>query len=163
MTNSTAYKIGGTGELVASGYDAPVRLIKLELDVADVAATVTTGGYAELATLPAYAFVRFIGAKAVTALSLDSASSGRVDIGDEDDDDQFVTNQTTYGAGLVFTRASGGEYHTDGEMISSSAGSLRIKLTGDKLAGGTANATGIIQVNLLVASGVRNPQMSVQS
>ena len=160
MTNSTAYKIGGTGEPIAAGYEAPVRLLKLELDIADVASTVTTGGYAELMTLPAYAYIRFIGAFSVTALSLDSASSGRVDIGDEDDDDQFVTNQTTYTAGLVFTRASGGEYHTDGEMISATAGSLRIKLTGDKLAGGTANATGIIQVNLLAAGGTRVAQMT---
>lgn len=160
MTNSTAYKIGGTSGIVAGHNHPAVRCVKLELDVADVASTVTTGGYAELLTLPANAFFRFIGAKAITALSLDSSSSGRVDIGDEDDDDQFCTNITTYTADTVFARASGGEYHSDGEMMGAAAGSFRIKLTGDKLAGGTANATGIIQVIFLIGDPGRLAQMT---
>ena len=159
MTNSSAYKIGGTAGIIASNLGQPVRLVKLELDIADVTATVTTGGYAELMTIPADTFFRFLGAEYVTAVSLDSSSSGRVDIGDEDDDDQFITNSTTFTAGTRPSRASGGEYHSDGEVVDAAA-SLRIKLTGDKLAGGTANATGIISVSFLIGSVSRLAQMT---
>jgi len=162
MTDSTAYKVGGSTGTVAAGYEAPVRICKAELNIADVATLVTTGGLATILTLPATTYFRFLYAEAVTALSLDSGSSQRVDIGDNDDDDQFVTNQTTVTAGTIFTIASGGNVHTDGEVVGA-ADAVKIKLTGDKLAGGTANATGIIRIVYLIGDASRKAKMTTQA
>lgn len=157
MTNTT---IGGSAGLVSTGIGQAPRIVKISLDIADVASTVTTGGLVKY-ILPADTYFQFLNATARTALSLDSASSGRVDIGDQDDDDQYVTNQTTYTAGTRFTIASGGNTHSDG-LVVAAADFLAVKLTGDKLAGGTANATGIIDITILVGGCGSVPYMTVQ-
>lgn len=162
MTNSTAFKIGGSTGTVADGSGQPVRIVKVELDIADVAALVTTGGLATIMTLPANTYFRFLYAESVTAVSLDSGASGRIDIGDDSDDDQYVTNQTTFAAGTIFTIAAGGNVHTDGE-VTGAADSVAVKLTGDKLSGGTANATGIIRMVFLLGDATRKAQMTTQS
>ncbi len=156
MTNTT---IGGSTGLVATGVGQAPRIVKIQLDLADVAATVTTGGLVKY-ILPADTYFQFLNATARTALSLDSGSSQRVDIGDADDDDQYVTNQTTVTAGTRFTIAS--NTHTDG-LVTAAADFLAIKLAGDKLAGGTANATGIIDFTILVGSADSLPYMTVQA
>jgi len=157
MTNSTAFKIGGSTGTVSSGDSQPVRIVKVELDVADVAALVTSGGLATIMTLPANTYFQFLYAEAVTTIDLDSSTSDRVDIGDDSDDDQYVTNQTTLTAGTAFTIAT--PTHTDG-LVTGAADSVTVKLTGDKLAGGTANASGIIRMCFLIGDCSRKAQMT---
>lgn len=140
MANITTTAKGGTANSVAASN--PLQLVTHEINIADVAATVTTGGYATIVNVPADTYYEFLQAEVVTTLDLDSSTSDRVDIGDETDDDQFVSNATTLTAGTNLTIAttvgSLGLVYTAGEAV-------RLKLTGDKLAGGTANATGIIR------------------
>jgi hypothetical protein len=155
MTDTT---IGGSTGLVAAGITQPVRLVKIELDVADVAATVTTGGLVKY-ILPANTYFQFLYAEAVTTLDLDSSTSDRVDIGDASDDDQYVSNATTLTAGTAFTIAT--STHTDG-LVTGAADFLSVKLTGNKLAGGTADATGIIRMVVLLGDCTRTAKMTVQ-
>lgn len=152
MTNSTAYKIGGSTGTVSAGEGQPVRMVKVELDIANVAATVTTGGVATIMTLPIDTYFKFIRAELVTAVSLDSSTSGRIDIGDATDDDQFVSNATTFTAGTDLTVIT--ENGEDGPVYLA-ANALNIKLTGDKMAGGTANATGKVRFVFLIGDASR--------
>lgn len=156
MTDTT---IGGSTGLVATGYGQAPRLVKIELDIADVAATVTTGGLVKY-ILPANTYFQFLYAEIVTALDIDSGSSQRVDIGDASDDDQYVTNHTTTTAGTAMTIAT--NTHTDG-LVTGAADFLSVKLTGDKMAGGTADATGIIRMVVLVGDCGRRQPMTVES
>lgn len=154
MTNTT---IGGSSGLVSQGVGQPVRLVHIELDISDVAATVTTGGLVKY-ILPANTYFQFLYAEVVTALAIDSGSSQRVDIGDESDDDQYVSNHTTTTAGTAMTVVT--PTHTDG-LVTGAADFLAVKLTGDKLAGGTANGTGIIRMVVLVGDAQRIAQMGI--
>lgn len=153
MTDTT---IGGSIGLVAAGNAQAPRIVKISLDVADVAATVTTGGLVKY-VLPADTYFQFLNATCRTALDLDSSTSDRVDIGDDSDDDQYVSNATTLTAGTRLTVAT--PTHTDG-LVVAAADFLSVKLTGDKLAGGTANATGIIDITILVGSADSLPPMT---
>lgn len=157
MTNSTAYKIGGSTGTVASGDSQPVRIVKVELDIADVASLVTTGGLATIMTLPTKTYFQFLYGEVVTATSLDSGASGRIDVGDDSDDDQYVSNHTTFTAGAVMTVVT--PTHTDG-LVVDAADSVAVKLTGDKLAGGTANASGILRFVFLIGDASRKAQMT---
>ncbi len=150
--------IGGSTGLVATGLGQAPRIVKLELDIADVAATVTTGGLVKY-IIPANTYFQFLYAECVTTLDLDSGSSDRVDIGDASDDDQYVSNATTLTAGTALTVVT--PTHTDG-LVTGAADFLSVKLTGDKLAGGTANASGILRMVLLVGSANRVAPMTVQ-
>lgn len=160
MTNSTVAKVGGVTGSLSAGEGQPIRLVKLELDISKVAALVTTGGYATLMTIPADTYFKFYRAEVVTAVSLDSSSSGRIDIGDSGSLTIFVSNQTTFTAGADMTIAA--ETGSSGPCYTA-ADELRIKLTGDKLSGGTANATGIIRVVIAVGDVSRLAPMTNQA
>ena len=149
--------IGGSTGLVAVGNAQPVRLVKIELDIADVASTVTTGGLVKY-ILPANTYFQFLYAEVIDTLDLDSSTSDRVDIGDASDDDQYVSNATTLTAGTALTIAT--STHTDG-LVTGAADFLSVKLTGDKLAGGTANATGKLRMVVLVGDCSRLAPMTV--
>ena len=151
--------IGGSTGLVAQGYQASPRIVKIELDIADVAATVTTGGLVKY-VLPANTYFQFLYAEIIDTLDLDSSTSDRIDIGDASDDDQYVSNATTLTAGTVLTIVT--PTHTDG-LVVGAADFLSVKLTGDKLAGGTANATGKLRMVVLVGDCQRLAPMTVQS
>lgn len=152
MTNvtSTPPALGGTGE--AATKNRSIQLWTHEIDISDWAATVTTGGYIVVLNIPADTYFTLEQVEVVTALSLD-ASSSRVDIGDSADDDEFVSNATTLTAGtnLTLIKTNG----TPGNVFTA-ADTLRLKLTGDKLAGGTANATGVLRFVGTIASTARN-------
>lgn len=145
MTNSTAYAIGGN-DVIAAGKSNSV-IVKGTFDIANVAATVTTGGYAEILQVPANTFFEILAAEIVTVTDLDASTSDRVDIGDADDDDLYVSNATTNTAGYdyVLTGATTLDSTHRTSKLYTDAGSIRLKLTGDKLAGGTANASGKIR------------------
>ncbi len=155
MTNIT---IGGSAGLVAAGPAQPVRLAKITLDISDVASTVTTGGLVKY-ILPANTYFQFLYAEVVTAISLD-ASASRIDIGDADDDDQYVSNASTLTAGTALTIVT--PTHTDG-LVTGAADFLAVKLTGDKLAGGTANATGVLRMVVLLGDCTALAPMTVQA
>lgn len=145
MTNSTTYRFGGD-DLVSIGQDK-TAVIGGTFDIANVAATVTTGGYAEILAIPANTFFEILAMENVSAISIDSGSSNRVDLGDGDDDDLYVTNATTATAGYDYVMTGASTLSSTAKIFKlySSAGSIRLKLTGDKLGGGTANATGKIR------------------
>lgn len=157
MTNQTTLALGGPSTAPASGRnDGPQKWVH-EIDIADTAATVTTGGYTVVMNIPADTYFTLEQVEVVTALSLD-ASSSRVDIGDSADDDEFVSNATTLTAGtnltLIKVNGSSGNVYT-------AADTLRLKLTGDKMAGGTANATGKLRFVGTIMSTARNAPMAV--
>ena len=143
MTNVTSSPpaLGGTGIAgTGTGNMGPKRWTS-EINIATYAATVTTGGYIVVMNIPADTYFTLEQVEVVTALSLD-ASASRVDIGDSADDDEFVSNASTLTAGtnltLIKVNGSSGNVYT-------AADTIRLKLTGDKLAGGTANATGVLR------------------
>lgn len=142
MTNVTSSPpaVGGTSG-VAVGVNGGPRKWTNEIDIADYADTVTTGGYIVVLNVPADTTYTLDNVECVTAVSLDAATN-RVDIGDSADDDEFVSNAATLTAGTNLTLLK-----TTGSVVGAnpSADSIRLKLTGDKLAGGTADASGIIR------------------
>lgn len=142
MANVTTLALGGaTTGIVGSQAQGPQKW-QHEIDIAEaVAAGVTTGGYVNIINVPADTYFTLEQAEIVTTLDLDSSTSDRVDVGDTDDD-EFVSNATTLTAGtnLTLLKVNG----TYGNVYTT-ADSVRLKLTGDKLAGGTADATGKIR------------------
>ena len=151
MTNITTTAKGGASTGNTSVGQAPV-IVTHEINIADIAATVTTGGYATIVNIPDNTYFQFLQAECVTTVSLD-ASSSRVDIGDVADDDQFVSNASTLTAGTVLTIAT--PTGSPG-LVYDTTEAIRLKLTGDKMAGGTANATGIIRFSWLQGNCNRN-------
>jgi hypothetical protein len=150
MTNISTLAAGGTSGS-AIGSVGP-RKVTHEINLADLASTVTTGGYAVVASIPAGTYFRLLAAQIVTTLAVDAATQ-RIDLGDTDDDDEFVSNHSTATAGTYMTLLKG-----DGSLgdVYTSAKEIRMKLTGDKLAGGTANATGIVRFVWLQMDASRN-------
>jgi len=141
MANITTLALGGsTGPVGATGPSPTVWTH--EINLADAAATVTTGGLIRVVNCPADSVFTLDRVEIVTAVSLDSGASGRIDVGDSADDDEFVSNHTTFTAGTDATLLK-----TTGSTVGAytSADHISLKVTGDKLAGGTANATGIIR------------------
>jgi len=159
MANVTTLGKGGTSGSALANAEYPV-IVKHEIDIADaVTAGVTTGGYVDIVEVPADTYFQFLQAEIVTALDLDSGASDQVDIGDDTDDDQFVAIATTLTAGTNLTVATAdgsyGKVYTTGETV-------RLKLTGDKLAGGTADATGLIRLVWLQGPTDRKAPMTVE-
>lgn len=157
MANVTTLAAGGTVGASAGNNVSPNRWTH-EIDIADaVDAGVTTGGYVNIIDLPADTYFTLEQVEIVTTLDLDSGASDRVDVGDTDDD-EFVSNATTLTAGtnLTLLKVNG----TPGNVYTS-ADSVRLKLTGDKLAGGTADATGVIRFVGTIMSTARNTPASV--
>lgn len=142
MTNvtSTPPALGGTSG-VAVGAGPGLRLWTNEINLADHATTLTTGGYIVVYNIPADTWFSVENAEIVTTLDAD-ATTERLDLGDSADDDEWVSNHSTATAGTNLTLIK-----RDGSagFVNPSADTLRLKVTGDKLAGGTANATGIIR------------------
>lgn len=155
MTSQTSLALGGSSGVGSSQNRGPTAWFH-EIDIADAATVVTTGGYTAVLNIPADTLVTVERFEIVEAVSLDSSTSGRIDLGDSSDDDQFISNLTTFTAG------------TDGTIVDSrgspvgaytAADSIRLKLTGDKLAGGTANATGKVRAVGTIMSTARNAPM----
>lgn len=151
MANQTTLAKGGS--TIAVGTSAPTRWTH-EIDIADAAGTVATGEYTVVINIPADTEFYLKQVEVVTSLSLDSGASGRVDIGDSADDDEFVSNATTLTAGTNLTLL---KYDGSSGPVYTSADTLRLKLTGNKLAGGTANATGKLRFVGEIMSTLRNP------
>jgi hypothetical protein len=150
MANQTTLAKGGSTVPVAT---QTLTRWDHEIDIADAAGTVTTGGYTVVLNIPADTYVTLEQVEVVTALDLDSGASDRVDIGDSADDDEWVSNATTLTAGtnLTLLKVNG----TPGNVYTA-ADTIRLKLTGDKLAGGTANATGKLRFVGTIMSTARN-------
>lgn len=143
MTIHTTLAVGGN-DVVSVG-DQPLHVVKLELDMADVAANVTsfsTGDSITVLTLPTDTYFELIKAYCRTAL----AGITRVDIGDEAQADEMVSNATTVAAGTYFTIAKA--THTDG-IITQAASQINVKLTGTP-------STGILEIVALVGSASAN-------
>lgn len=158
MTNQTTLALGGTSGV--HGDLAAVRRWTHEIDISDAAGTVTTGGYTVVINIPADTYFTLEQVEVVTELDLDSGASDRVDIGDSSDDDEWVSNATTLTAGtnLTLLKVNG----TPGNVYTA-ADTVRLKLTGDKMAGGTADATGVLRfVGTIMPTG-RNAAMTTQS
>lgn len=156
MTNQTTLAKGGTSG--ASGEITGVKRWTHEIDIADAATVVTTGGYTVVVNVPVDTYITLEQVEVVTAVSLD-ASSSRIDIGDSVDDDEFVSNASTLTAGTNLTLLKvNGSYGN----VYTTADSIRLKLTGDKLAGGTANATGKLRFVGTIMSALRTAPMTTQ-
>lgn len=126
MTNyAKAPFLRGGDDTVAAG-DMVKFMGKVEIDMADVAADTdfTTADSYTVLYIPTDSFFTLHQVECVTTLS----GITRIDIGDEDDDDEFVSNATTLTAGtnLTITKAT----HSDGAYVSGTAGQVRVKITG---------------------------------
>lgn len=153
MANVTTLAKGGTVGFSGNGY-SPV-VVHHEIDIADaVAAGLATTQYIVVANLPADTFFELEQVEVVDTVVL--GGSARIDIGDSADDDEFVSNATTYTAGtnltLLKNNGSSGNVYT-------AADSLRLKLTGDAI----ASATGKIRFVWLQADTSRLAPMTTQS
>lgn len=133
--------IGGSSLITIT--NLPLTILKFELDMADVAAlgTFSTGDGIKLLDAPADTYFELVQAEVVTAL----AGITRVDVGDSQDDDEFITNQTTVSAGTNMTLTK--ETFTNGKVLSA-ADDFIVKLTGTP-------STGIIRFVALVGDATR--------
>lgn len=130
MANVTSKAKGGS--VGATQSNAPVQIVKHELDIADfVAAGGLTTELFRVATFPADTFFNLLQVEVVTDLSL--GAGARIDIGDSADDDEFVSNATTLTAGtnltLLKNNGSSGEVYTAADHLS-------VKVTGGTIATG---------------------------
>lgn len=148
MAIHTSLKKGGD-DVVAVG-DSFLSIGTYELDMVDVAAlTFTTADQVLALDLPADTYWELIQAECVTALT----GITRIDIGDEDDDDEMVSNASTVTAGTNFTLTKA--THTDGPVVLA-ASKIYVKVTGTP-------STGILRLRYLMGSSVRNPIASYRT
>lgn len=156
MTNVTSTPPAKGGTSGIGGEAMGIKRWTNEIDLADWTTTLTTGGYIVVMNIPANTYFTLEQVECVTTVDAD-ATTERLDIGDSADDDEFVSNAATVTAGtdltLIKVNGSSGNVYT-------SADTLRLKVTGDKLAGGTANATGIVRFVGTCMSTARNAPMT---
>lgn len=131
MANVSTLKKGGSTNVgIGNGY-SPV-LVHHEIDIAAaVAAGLLTTEYVVVQSLPADTYFRLLQVEVVDTLSL--GAGARIDVGDSDDDDEFVSNATTLTAGTNLTLLKG-----DGSLgdVYTAAKELRLKVTGGTIASG---------------------------
>lgn len=135
MSNVTSLKRGGTA--TGGGSQSPISIIRHTVDIADaVTAGLLTTEYIEIQTIPAGTSLTIYGMKNATVLSL--GSGPRLDLGDGDDDDLYVTNSTTetVDAYHTLTGESAMAATTKYRKTYTTAGSLRLKVTGGTIASG---------------------------
>lgn len=140
MSNVTSLKAGGTSGTAMSRFQVPV--LKHTVDIAAaVTAGLTTGEYIEVCTIPAETYLKIWDVKNATALSL--GSSPEIELGDADDDDLYVAAATTETVDThhALTGATAIGATTRTEKFYSSAGSLRLKVTGGTIASGKVQIT----------------------
>lgn len=119
MANVTTFAKGGSAG--SSVGNREIKLMTHELDIADF---VTAGGATtnlfRVVTIPADTYFRLLQVEVVTTVSL--GASARLDLGDSADDDEFVSNATTYTAGTNLTLLKGdgssGDVYTAADHIS---------------------------------------------
>lgn len=154
MANVTTLAKGGTGVAALANAEFPV-IIKHEVDVAEaVAAGLATTEYVVVTNIPADTYFRLLQVEVVETVSL--GGSARLDLGDSADDDEFVSNATTYTAGTNLTLLKGDGSSGD---VYTAADTLRLKVTGL----GVASATGKIRFVWMQAPTDRKAPMTVQS
>jgi hypothetical protein len=125
MANITTLKSGGSTTHTGG-------VLHHEIDVADfVAAGGVTTDTCEVVTIPADSLFKLWQVEVIDAVVL--GGSARIDIGDTADDDEFVTNATTYTAGTNLTLLK--NEGTPGAVYTA-ANALRVKFTGDGIATG---------------------------
>jgi len=140
MANITTLAQGGNDIAAGGAAKQGLRFLKAEFDIADfTAAGGVTTDTATIWNVPADTYFELIQAEVVTAFSL--GAGARIDIGDESDDDEFVTNATTLTAGTNLTLAK--ETFTGGKVISA-ADSLRVKVTGGTIASGVLRLVAVV-------------------
>lgn len=140
MANVTTLALGGASTgTIGSQAPGPQKWTH-EIDVAEaVAAGLATTNYVVAVNIPADTYFTLEQVEVVEALVL--GGTDRVDIGDSADDDEFVSNATTYTAGTNFTllknNGSSGNVYT-------AADTLRVKFTGAALTSGKLRLAGFI-------------------
>lgn len=135
MANVSTLKRGGTA--TGGGSQTPVGIIRHTIDIADaVTAGLATTEYVVVQSIPAGTILTVWGMKNATALSL--GSSPRLDLGDGDDDDLYVSNHSTLTADAyaTLTGESAMAATTRYRKTYTAAGELRLKITGGTIASG---------------------------
>lgn len=135
MANVSTLKRGGT--LPVGVNTNQVDIIRHEIDIAKaVTAGLTTGAYVVVQTMPAHTRLKIWGLRNATALSL--GSGPRLDLGDGDDDDLYVSNATavTVDTDHALTGDTAISSTARVEKTFGTAGELRLKITGGTLASG---------------------------
>lgn len=144
MANVTTLAKGGTSGSAA--YDAPLKVQKLEMDIAKlVAAGLLTTEYAVALNIPANSVLYVWAVRNATALSM--GSSPAISVGDSSSATLFVNAASTLTADTNHTVATASKTY-------STANTLRLTLTGGTLASGSIEI-----VYSLIPLG-RNPQMT---
>lgn len=129
MTNVTTLKKGGTAG--SSGYGIP-NYVKHEVDIAAaVTAGLATTEQITVTDIPADVDFQLLQVEVVEDLSL--GAGARIDIGDNTDDDEFVTNATTLTAGTNLTLLKN---DLTGGRVTAAADALKVKVTGATIATG---------------------------
>lgn len=152
MTNNDIY-LGGTNTLVAASGNAPApQAYEWVIDVAEL----ISSGFASLDVvrfmqLEAGSVLHYIDAEIVEALSLDSSTAGRVDIGNtissSTDPDDYVNDSSATSVGRLTSYESAA---TAAAVLSADC-YLALRLTGNKFSGGTNNATGKIAIRAVIS------------
>jgi len=128
MANVTTLSAGSNSAL-SKGLRT-VNVYEHTIDIADaVAEGLLTTEYVTVFSFPADTWYKILAIEVVDALSL--GGSARIDVGDADDFDEYVTNATTLTAGTRLTLTA------DNEKYQNSAAEIRLKVTGDAIASGT--------------------------
>jgi hypothetical protein len=156
MANVTTLKIGGTTG--RPGTYPPIPVLKAEINIAKaVAAGLATTEYVKVLDIPANTRLKIWAVRNATALSL--GSSPRLDLGDADDDDLYVSNASTLTVNtnhaLTGDTAISATART--EKTYSAAGELRLKVTGGTL------TSGVVQIVYSLIDLGRNPQAVPQA
>lgn len=146
MTIHSGLVVGGND--VATQGDSQLQIVKVELDMADVAsatelgATFVTGDSVTVLNLPEGTYMELIKAYCRTDLS----GITQIDIGDEADDDENVAAATTLTAGTYLTIAKA--THTDGPVVQAASRS-DVKIAGTP-------STGILELVYLIGNAKAN-------
>lgn len=135
MANVLTLKRGGS---TSNGVNTNhVEIIRHTIDVAAaVTAGLTTGAYVVVQTIPAHSRLKIWGLRNSTLLVL--GSGPRLDLGDADDDDLYVSNATTLTSQTdhALTGDTAISATARVEKTFGTAGELRLKITGGTLTSG---------------------------
>lgn len=140
MTAVTTLKKGGSVGVAAGAREVQIWDHEIKIETA-IAAGLATTDYVELFSVPANTFVKVLHLENVTALSMGSGPA--ISLGDAGSATRFVNASSTVTLGGDHTLATS-------ELLYTSAGSIRLTLTGGTLASGT------IRVVLMVIDTSRN-------
>jgi len=130
MANVTSL-VAGSGTGISAGV-RNIRTVRHSIDIADaVTEGLLTTEYVTVFSFPADTYYKVLAVEVVEACSL--GAGARLDVGDADDDDEYVTNATTLTAGTKLTLTA------DTEKLQDAASEIRLKVTGGTIASGVVS------------------------